>query len=251
MKRIVISSCLFLFMLTATQVNAQDKIKEKEDKTKVKDGNYKEKNKEDKTKIKDDNYKEKDKDDKTKIKDGDSKTKIKNGDQNIKTDGMNSDRKMKPDSMNSQMNSGMNSGTANYTASYSSNFVIGNPAHTKMIVDLWKDWDDNAFDRHDYMADTLVMYLPDGTVTKGKAANAEGAKKFRGGLTSSKSTIDAMIPLRSTDRNEDWVAMWGTETNTWPDGKVETRQIHEVWRINKDGKVNLMRQFAAKPEQKN
>ena len=231
MKRIVISSCLFLFMLAANQVIAQDKVKEKADKTKVKDGNYKEKNKEDKTKIKDE----------------DGKTKIKGEDVMNKDD----KTKMKMDDSNVKMNeTGAMSNTDPYKASYSSNFVMGNPAHTKMIVDLWKDWDDNAFDRHDYMADTLVMYLPDGTVTKGKAANAEGAKKFRGGLTSSKSTIDAMIPLRSTDRNEDWVAMWGTETNTWPDGKVETRQIHEVWRINKDGKVNLMRQFAAKPEQK-
>ncbi len=111
---------------------------------------------------------------------------------------------------------------------------------------MWRDWDDNAFDRHDYFADTLTMILPDGTVTKGKVANQEGAKKFRGGLKSSRSTIDAMIPLRSTDRNEDWVAIWGTETNTWPDGKVETRDIHEIWRINKDGKVNMMRQFQAK-----
>ncbi|MDB5221948.1 MAG: hypothetical protein JWN83_615, partial [Chitinophagaceae bacterium] len=111
----------------------------------------------------------------------------------------------------------------------------------------WKDWDDNAFDRHDYMADTLVMYLPDGSVVKGKAANLEGAKKYRGGMTSAKSTIDAWIPLRSVDRKEDWVAIWGTETDTWPDGKVETRNIQEVWRINKDGKVDLMRQFTGAP----
>lgn len=239
MKRIVISSCLLLFMLAANQVIAQDKVKEKVDKTKVKDDNYKEKDKDDKTKIKDGDYKEKVKDDKTKIKNADNKN---NSDMNM------DHAKMKSDSMNSNMNSGTNSGMANsYTADYSSNFTIGNPAHAKMIVDLWKDWDDNAFDRHDYMADTLVMYLPDGSVVQGKAANLEGAKKYRGGMTSAKSTLHAWTPLRSTDKNEDWVAIWGSETDTWADGKTETRELHEVWRINKDGKVDLMRQYQAKP----
>ncbi len=90
------------------------------------------------------------------------------------------------------------------------------------------------------------MVLPDGTMMRGKAANLEGAKKFRGTLKSSNSTIEAMLPLRSADKNEDWVAIWGTETNTWADGKVEKRDIHEIWRFNKDGKVDLMRQFQAK-----
>lgn len=181
------------------------------------------KEKEDKTKVKDDNYKEKTKDEKIKIKDGDSKMKVKSD------DGM--------------------SMAYPYTATYSSKFVMGNPAHGKMVLDLWKDWDDNAFDRHDYMADTVTMYLPDGMVVKGKAANLEGAKKYRGGMTSAKSTIHAWIPLKSTDRNEDWVAIWGTETDTWPDGKVETRELHEIWKINKDGKIAVMRQFTAKPSQ--
>jgi len=181
----------------------------------------KEKIKDDKTKVKGDDTKEKYKDDKTKIKDGDGKMKMKN-------DGMMMDYP--------------------YTANYSSKFAMGNPAHAKMIVNLWKDWDDNAFDRHDYMADTIVMFFPDGTMAKGKQETMDGAKKYRGGMTSAKSSLDAWIPLRSTDKNENWVAVWGSETDTWADGKTETRDIHEIWRINKDGKVDWMKQFTAKPQ---
>ncbi|MDB5199879.1 MAG: hypothetical protein JWO92_1842 [Chitinophagaceae bacterium] len=202
MKRILISGCMFVFMLAATQVMSQEKIKEKEDKTKVKDDNSKEKTKDGKTKIKDDN----------------TKIKIKGQDANM----------MYP-----------------YKAGYSSNFTMGNPAHAKLVLDVWKDWDDNMLDRHDFMADTIVWYLPDGSVTKGKEANLAGAKKFRGGLTSSVSTIDAWMPLRSVDMKEDWVAVWGTETDTWPDGKVDKREIHEIWRINKDGKVDWVRQYSS------
>jgi hypothetical protein len=49
------------------------------------------------------------------------------------------------------MNTGnMNAGNMNtglpYTAAYSSNFVIGNPSHSQMILNMWKDWDDNALE---------------------------------------------------------------------------------------------------------
>ena len=178
----------------------------------------------DKSKMKSGDRKEKVKDDKMKVKDGDMKVKT-------KTDG--------------DLWAGLP-----YTATYSSNFVMGDPAHARMIVNMWKDWDDNALDRNDFWADTMTVYLSDGTVTKGKAANMEGAKKYRGGMTSAKSVIHAWVPLKSTDTNENWVAIWGTETDTWPDGKVETSEIHEIWRINKDGKIDLMRQFTAKPEKK-
>jgi hypothetical protein len=70
------------------------------------------------------------KDDKTKIKDDDAKMKVK----------MDDEGKMKVKNMNNM--------SYPYTADYSSNFVISNPANSKKIVELWKDWDDNAFDRH-------------------------------------------------------------------------------------------------------
>lgn len=186
MKRLLISGCMFFFILIANHAIAQEKVKVKDDKVKVKDDNTK--------------------------------------------------MKMKGDAANMMYP---------YTANYSSNFAIGNPAHAKLVLDEWKDWDDNALDRHDFMADTIISYMPDGTVTKGKDANMIMWKKFRSGLTSSKSTVDAWMPLRSLDTNENWVAVWGTETDTYPDGKVDKHDIQEIWRINKDGKVDFYKQFTA------
>ena len=134
-----------------------------------------------------------------------------------------------------------------YTANYSSDFKIGNPANSKMILELWKDFDDNAFDRHDYFADTAVMFLPDGSVVRGKDSITAAAKRYRGALSSSTSTLDAWVPLKSVDRNENWVALWGTETDTSPDGKTQKTDLQEIWRINKDGKVDFMKQIASKP----
>ncbi len=133
-----------------------------------------------------------------------------------------------------------------YKATYSSSFKIGKAAYADMILDLWKDWDDNKFDRHDYFADTITMRFPDGTVTKGKAANMEAATKYRGMMTGVKSIVHGWLPLTSTDRNEDMVCVWGQEIDTYADGRVETKDVHEVWWFNKDGKVSGMRQWAAK-----
>jgi hypothetical protein len=133
-----------------------------------------------------------------------------------------------------------------YKATYSSEFKIGNPSYSKMILEVWKDWDDNKLDRHDYFADSLVMMFPDGSVSKGKKASMESAMKYRATITTAKSTVHAIVPLRSTDRNEDVVCVWGTEDDTMTDGKTEKRDLHEVWWFNKDGKIVFMRQFAAK-----
>ena len=163
-----------------------------------------------------------------KVKSKDDKTKMKDDDGKMKAKGM--DNMIYP-----------------YKAGYSSEFKMGNPANAKMILELWKDWDDNAFDRHNYMADTLVMYLPDGNVIKGKDSCLAGAKRYRGSMSSATSSLDAWIPLKSVDRNENWVAVWGTETDTYADGKTEKRELHEIWRINKDGKVDFMKQYFSKP----
>ena len=137
-------------------------------------------------------------------------------------------------------------GKAPYVATYSSSFKMGNAEYANKVLELWKDWDDNQLNRHDYFADTITIWLPDGSVTRGKAANLEGATKYRGSMTSAKSTIHAWVPLHSTDTNHDIVCIWGTEEDTYSDGKVEKKELHEVWWFNKDGKASMMRQWNSK-----
>ncbi len=155
--------------------------------------------------------------------------------------------KTKDDKMKIKDKTGIGNMVMPYTATYSSDFRMGNPAHAKMILELWKDYDDNMFDRHvSWFADTMQMIGSDGRVTKGLAANMEGVKKWRSSLTSAKSTVSAYMPLRSVDKNEDWVAIWGTEVDTYPDGHTTAMEVHEIWRINKDGKVDYIQQYHGK-----
>ena len=133
-----------------------------------------------------------------------------------------------------------------YKATYSSKFKMGNAKYAGMVQDIWKAWDDNALDRHDYFADTMTAYFPDGSVVKGKAAFMESGKKYRATFTTVKSEVHAITALRSEDKNEDAVCIWGQEADTAPDGTVTKSNLHEVWFFNKDGKISGMRQWHSK-----
>lgn len=135
-----------------------------------------------------------------------------------------------------------------YTASYSSSFEMGNPEHSKVILDLWKDYDNNTFERGlGSFADSVSMFLADGPPFMGSSKAAlEMVKSYRSQFSAVRSTVNAFVPLKSTDKNENWVCVWGTEYDT-KDGKTDSVYLQETWRFNKDGKVDLLYQYASKP----
>ncbi len=223
MKLLLRMLCVVMMVLGTMQLSAQETIKTKDDKAKMKD------------KAKD--VKVKDKGDKYKVKDADGKMKV-----------TADETKMKGDSMASANIPANNAASTsmNYTPRYS-NFALGNAAYSKIVIDLWKDWDDNQFDRHDYFADTIAMMHENGTLTTGKAENMKMANDYRGSMKSAKSTITAIVPLKSLDFNEEWVAIWGHEDDVMTDGKAQGREIHEIWRFNKDGKIDYMQSYSGGP----
>lgn len=134
-----------------------------------------------------------------------------------------------------------------YTVTYSSKFEMGDPANSRLVMEMWKDFDDNAFERHENMiADTAVIFLSDGEVIKGRDNMMTGVKTYRNSLADVKTDVHAVMSIRSVDRNENWVAIWGTENDTSKDGTKMSSNLHEIWLINKDGKVAVIRQFSSK-----
>ena len=140
----------------------------------------------------------------------------------------------------------MSQAHSGYTASYSSNFTMADPSYSEKILTLWKDFENNTLDNHaDMFADTVTMMLTDGTMVKGKAENLSGAKQFRGSVKNYKAALDAWVSLKSTDRNQNVVCVWGTESYTDKDGKTVKTRLQEVWGFNKDGKIDLLIQYSA------
>jgi len=58
-------------------------------------------------------------------------------------------------------------------------------------------------------------------------------------FTTIKSTVTAILPVKSTDKNEHWVSIWGSEISTDKKGKIDSVSLQESWRFNKDGKIKF------------
>ena len=132
-----------------------------------------------------------------------------------------------------------------YEPSYSASFEIGNPDYAEMIVQgSWKDWEDNNLDNMvNWVSDTITAYHSNNEMVRGLESLMARWKEHRADYSSSKPTINAVMSVRSKDRNEDWVLVWATSIDTKIDGTVDTVALMETWRINAAGKADMLLQF--------
>lgn len=135
--------------------------------------------------------------------------------------------------------------TLPYTLDYSSSFKMGNPEYSAMILQgSWKDWEMNTMDNmKSWVADTIVAFHSDNTMVNGLDSLAARWKRGRAGYTSVIDTVHAVISTYSIDKNENWVLVWTKEINTDTKGKIDTVELMETWRINKDGKADMLLQY--------
>ena len=132
-----------------------------------------------------------------------------------------------------------------YAPVYSSSFSLGNPEYATMIVQgSWKDWETNKMDNmKSWIADTIVAFHSDNKMAQGADSLIAQWKKNRANYTSVIDSIHAVIPIYSTDKKENWVLVWASEINTDTKGKTDTIELMETWRINKDGKADMLLQY--------
>lgn len=132
-----------------------------------------------------------------------------------------------------------------YTADYSSDFEIGDAKNVQTLLELYKNWDNNTLDNSkNAFAEMDTMYFSDGTMFAGSRDSLFIlANKIRGQMGSLVDSVHAWVPLKSRDKNEHWVALWAKETSTNAKGVKKSRELHEVWRFDNNGKMNLMYQY--------
>jgi ketosteroid isomerase-like protein len=135
------------------------------------------------------------------------------------------------------------------------NISIGNMMYAQKVTQLWKDYDNNTMDNvGDLLADDVVATFPDGSMVKGKDNFVKMIKDYRNSFSSVSSTIMACTTLKSPDDPEhEVVSVWGEENDTSKDGTTVKTHLNEVWFFNKQGKVVMFHQMAAKdqPDKKN
>jgi len=133
-----------------------------------------------------------------------------------------------------------------YTADYSTSFESGDPKNAEKVLALWKMWDDgNLAPGKSNFADSVHFYLRDGSMIEGPLDSAfAGMVGYRSTLSNVKSTIHSVAALKS-DKNDEWVLIWGNETSTDKNGKTESVELHEAWMFDKNGKVSTLYQYGA------
>ena len=131
-----------------------------------------------------------------------------------------------------------------YSAGYSSKFVMADASYSDKVLTLWKDFENNTLDKHiDLISDTVTMILSNGAVVKGRAENLKDVKEFRSSIKDYKVTVDAWISVKSVDRGQNAVLIWGDENFTDKDGKKVQQRVHEVWLFDSAGKISMMMQY--------
>ncbi len=144
-------------------------------------------------------------------------------------------------------NDSANKSTVNlpYQPVYAADWKIGNEKNVETALRVWKAWDDgNLAAAKDAFADTLTMVLADGHTISGQIDTmlAMGQSE-RAKFSQVQSRVITYIPVKSDKMNEEWVSIWGVEVNTSKSGKVDSMGLQESYRFNKDGKIDLSRQY--------
>ena len=138
-----------------------------------------------------------------------------------------------------------------YPVEYSSDFTIGDPKYAQMVLELWKDYDNNTFDNHkDYFADSVTMDFSGSTMSGTRDSIVASTKAHRGSFKNAASTVEVITTLKPKGKDETWVCVWGKEVDTHNNGKMDSIYLNENWRFNKDGKIAYMSQFQAMPAPK-
>jgi len=136
-----------------------------------------------------------------------------------------------------------------YTTDYSHDFEMGDPKNSMSLLELYKNWDANNMDNaKQYFADNDTMFFSDGNVFMGSRDSLFAiAGKMRASMGTVVDSVHAFTPLRSKDKDEQWVLIWTREISTDAKGKKTVRELQETWRFDKNGKVNMMYQYAQEP----
>ena len=136
-----------------------------------------------------------------------------------------------------------------YTPNYSGDFEIGDSKNAQLILEIWKDYDNNTLDNHrDAFADSVTFDLAGGTsITGPRDSVLNGIKQYRGGFVSAVSTVEVVTALKAKGKDESWVCVWGKEVDVNKKNKKDSIYLNENWMFNKDGKIAYMAQYQATP----
>jgi hypothetical protein len=121
--------------------------------------------------------------------------------------------------------------------------TLGNFDHVKTVLESNKRLTELNANIGEFMADSVVMHLADGSEISGPRDSVLVAiSGFIGSLKSLEIKFVAAIPIRNAEQNHDWVLAWTDETHNYKDGSVVIQSLHEDYRME-NGKIREIFQY--------
>jgi len=130
-----------------------------------------------------------------------------------------------------------------YTSIYSNQWEKGNTSYNKIVMSFLKDFETDDFKQTDLIADYIEIHFMGVDDFFEKAKAIPRLKEICSGFKNLKIRLQSVIPLKSIDSNEDWVFVCGSMINTKKNGTLHNIDFFQQFRINKDGKISLIKQY--------
>ena len=121
---------------------------------------------------------------------------------------------------------------------------MGDTAHIKKVMEFIKDWELNDFSKKELLSDYVEAYFMN---TEGFFLNdtlIAKLKKQRADLINPRIKLLSVIPLKSTDRNENWVIVLGDLLNDVPGKEQKKTDFVQLFQIDNAGKINLIKLYS-------
>ena len=122
-----------------------------------------------------------------------------------------------------------------------SHWKIGDPANTKLVLDMYHAWDTNDANAvAGFFADSATLDMPNALRMVVKKNNVyDKFAKARIQYTNISHKIISAISLHNDDLNDDWVQILAYNKWTYQDGGKDSMLYFDNWRV-KNGKIDYL-----------
>jgi hypothetical protein len=134
-----------------------------------------------------------------------------------------------------------------YKADYSPDFSMGSTNHSKMVLDLYKMWEDGKIDdMRPLLADSVFIEIYDGMKFNNTVDSfINFAKQARAMYKSTRPVFDTWMPVHHNESGEDYVLVWNRDYTISSDDKTDSSRVHAYFQV-KNNKVRGWSEFQQK-----
>jgi hypothetical protein len=125
-----------------------------------------------------------------------------------------------------------------FTSTYSANWTKGDSTNTEVVMKFMKSWENNSIDtsllsnwvyfKNDWMKKEIIM-------DKLKIEHNNYAKW--------KISVSSIIPVKSIDRDENWVIVYGTVNKRDLKDNMSATNFTQWYKVNKESRIEFFKEF--------